>query len=472
MTEPEKTTEPTAAQIEIEELGPCKRRLTVRVPKDTIQAEVARSFDELTDKAVVPGFRRGRAPRRLLEARFAEAVREQVKEQLITRSYQEALEEHSLEPVGTPDVENVEFDPEAELSYDVTLEIKPIFEVGEYEGLELEKPPTDSTEEELVQALERLRDREARYETAEGATFGDGCLAVVDCEVTIDGESYIRRDQTELIAGQENWLRLLSDEVSEPLIGKTAGDEVTFSTVIRPDFPEEGRQGKVAEVRVKFYEIKERRVPEADDEFARSLGTEGLDDLKGRVHTELARQKEAEAQASLRRQVGDRLLEKFDFELPGELLQEHAEDILRRQRLDLQYRGVPLEEVEKHTGELEEASQTRAERQFKLLFILEKIAEKEKVFATENDLENEIGVLASNYRVRPARMRAELQRRRTLSELRVRIRERKTIDLLLSKANVVETTPASADEPAEPQKEPESPASQEPSEQAAGDAEE
>ncbi len=472
MTEPEKTTEATAAQIEIEELGPCKRRLTVRVPKDTIQAEVARSFDELTDKAVVPGFRRGRAPRRLLEARFAEAVREQVKEQLITRSYQEALEEHCLEPVGTPDVENVEFDPEAELSYDVTLEIKPIFEVGEYEGLELERPPTDSTEEELVQALDRLRDRETRYESAEEATFGDGCLAVVDCEVTIDGESYIRRDQTELIAGQENWLRLLSAEVNAPLMGKTAGAEVTFSTVLRPAFPEESRQGKVAEVRVKFYEIKERRVPEADDEFARSLGTEGLDELKGRIRTELARQKETEAQASLRRQVGDRLLEKFDFELAGELLQEHAEDILRRQRLDLQYRGVPLEEVDKHTGELEEASQTRAERQFKLLFILEKIAEKEKVFATENDLENEIGVLASNYRVRPARMRAELQRRRTLSELRVRIRERKTIDLLLSKANVVETTPASADEPTEPQKEPESPAGQEPSEQAAGDAEE
>ncbi len=121
---------------------------------------------------------------------------------------------------------------------------------------------------------------------------------------------------------------------------------------------------------------------------------------------------------------------------------------------------------------MEEASQARAERQFKLLFILEKIAEKEKVFATENDLENEIGVLASNYRVRPARMRAELQRRRMLSELRIRIRERKTIDLLLSKANVVETTPASADEPAEPQKEPEAPAGQKPSEEAAGDAEE
>jgi trigger factor len=426
----------------MEELGPCKRRLTVRVPKDTIQAEVVRTFDELMTSAAVPGFRRGHVPRRLVEARFGEAVRDQVKEQLITRSYEEAVEQYHLEPVGTPDVQDVEFDPEAELKYRVTLEVRPAFSVEGYEGLEVAKPAVTVSEEEVGQALERLREREAYYETVEGAVFGEGCLAIVDCTVTVDGEPYIKREQAELPAGTGNWLRVLSDDVGGPLLGKTKGNEVTFSTVIRPDFPDEAKQGKVAEVWVKFGEVKERRLPAPDDEFARRLKAENLEDLKLRIHRELSRQKEADAEAAVRRQLTDRLLAKFAFELPEDLLRAHAEDIARRQRLELQYRGIPLAEVDKHAGELGEASAKQAARDFKLLFILEKIAEKEKIFATEQDVENEVALLAANYRVRPARMRAELERRRMLGELRVRIRERKTIDHLLPKSTIKEGTPA------------------------------
>ena len=456
-TETTETAETTSATFEVEELGPCKRKLTVQVPKETIQAEVSRTFDELATTAVVPGFRRGHAPRRLLRTHFGEAVQEQVKERLISRSYREALQEHELEPVGSPDVSDVEFDPEKELRYEVLLEIKPVFEVEGYEGLELDRPPTQPTEEEVAEALEQLRQREARYEAVEGAAFGEDRLAVVDCRVTIDGKPYIDREQVELLAGPHNWLRLVSEEVEGSLSGKTSGEEVTFSTVIRPDFSEEAHRGKVAEVTVKFYEVKERRVPEADDEFAKSLGAEDLADLQERIRTELARQKEAEAEAALRQQVRDQLLERFDFELPEGLLREHTQEVLSRQRLQLQYRGVPLEELDKHTEELTEASQQQAQRDFKLHFILEKIAEREKVFATEHDLENEIARLAANYRVRPARMRAELESRRMLGELRSTLRERKTVDWLLTKAQVKEAGPAAASEaaaegaPGEPQ---------------------
>jgi trigger factor len=438
VSEPQSAKQPTSAQIEVEELGACKRRLTVSVPKDTIQAEVAHTFDELMTSAAVPGFRRGRVPRRLVEARFAEAVRDQVKEQLITRSYEEAVAQHHLEPVGTPDIQDVEFDPEVQLKYRVTLEVRPAFAVEGYEGLELVKPPVAVSDEEAGQALERLREREAYYEPVEGAVFGEGCLAIVDCTVTVDGEPYIKREQAELPAGTGNWLRMLSDDVGGPLLGKTKGAEVTFSTVIRPDFPDATKQGKVAEVWVKFAEVRERRLPAADDEFARRLKAENLEDLKMQIRRELTRQKEADADAVVRRQLTDALLAKFAVELPEELLREHAEDVGRRQRLELQYRGIPLAEVDKHAGELAEASAKQAARDFKLLFILEKIAEKEKVFATEQDVENEVALLAANYRVRPPRMRAELERRRMLGELRVRIRERKTIDLLLSKATIKE----------------------------------
>jgi FKBP-type peptidyl-prolyl cis-trans isomerase (trigger factor) len=134
--------------------------------------------------------------------------------------------------------------------------------------------------------------------------------------------------------------------------------------------------------------------------------------------------------------VEDKLLEKFDFALPEEMLQEHSDDILRRQRLDLQYRGVPLEELDKHSDELAEASRKEAERQFRLHLILEQIAEKERVYATEGDVENEIAMLAANYRVRPTRMRAELEKRRSLGDLRLRIRERKTLDAVMDKASI------------------------------------
>jgi len=438
VTESQETSESTMAQIDVEELGPCKRKLTVHVPQETISREVSKSFDEITARAAVPGFRRGRAPRRLLEARLGDAVHDDVKESLIGRSYEEALEQNDFEPVGTPDVQNIEFDPEGGLSYEVTLEIKPVFEVEGYDELVLVRPSTEPNDEDIEQALERLRDREGHFETVEGASFDDDRLAIVDCTVTIDGETFVEREQAELVGGRRNWLRLFSEEVDEPLKGKSTGDEVSFSTVVRPDFQDESKQGKVAEVTVKFYEIKEFQRPEADDELAKSLGAEDLDDLKGRIREQLARVKEADAQAALRQQLEEKLLEKFDFAMPEELLREHADDILRRQRLELQYRGLPLEEVDQHIEELTDASQKRAEQQFKLHFILEKIAEKERIFATEGDLENEIALLASEYGVRPARMRAELDHRRMVGELRLRIRERKTIDAVLAKAKVEE----------------------------------
>jgi len=433
----EKTT--LQAQAEVEELGPCKSKLRVEVPAEAIKAELEKSFQELASTVTTKGFRPGHAPRRLVERRFGEEVTEQVKQEIIDRSLQEVLEEKGLQTLGAPQIENVEFGPEQALSFEATVLLRPSFELKDYIGMELVQPPALVTDAELEAQLEQIRRRQAHLEPlAEGSKVEENHVLVADILLNVGEEEVWKLENAEVPVGGQNWLLSLSAEINKKLLGLKVGEEAALEVTLKDDFPQEKYRGQLAELKVQLKEIKQVVLPELDEELAKQLEFSSLNELKEGVKAELAVRKQRQARALLERRLLERLQEMVDFELPEEIVKAEAERLFNRYKLQLRRRGVPQESIEEEADKLAQASKERAVRDIKTYFILEKVAEQEKIFAIEDEVRAQVAAMAASYNVTVQRMMDVLRNQGLLPELRVQIREAKTVQYLLEKAKIVQ----------------------------------
>ena len=445
-------------QVEVEELGPCKKLLKVEVPAERIKERLSKNYTELAGTTIVPGFRLGRAPRRLLELRFGDEVLSEVKESLIAETSQEALEKEGLKPLTEPRVDNVQFDEDKVLSFELTVETRPVFILSpeDYKGISLKKPSNEVTDEDISRALEDFRKSNATVETVTEGGAQKGDLVIADVKLS-SLALIVRPGQAgeEEIAGYENALLSTEEDrlpecpapgLGEVLLGATPGEERTLEITLDDKFPTEEHRGKKVKVHLKINDVKRIRLPELGDDLAKAAGYKQLADMKEATRAGIQRSKERVTQEILQSALADALFSKVDFEIPQDIAQSMSQDILKRRQLYLQYRGVPPEEIEKVEDELSTRSQEEADRTLKLYLIYEYIADEEKIFATEEDVEQRIEALAVAREVAPARMRDYIQRQNLLPQLRSQIREEKTVEFLLNEAKVEVVSPAEAKE--------------------------
>ncbi len=446
MTE-EKTTLQT--EVEVEELGPCKKRLKIDVSAEAIKAEMEKAYGELASTVATKGFRRGHAPQRLLRMRFGEEVTEQVKQDLIDRALGEALEEKKLEALGVPNVENVEFESGEALKFEVTVLLRPNFELKDYDGLELSQPSTQVTEAEVRADLEGLRSRYGHLEPVAESAVEEGHVLVADYVLKVGEDELWKRENTELPVGPSNWLLSLSEDANQKLVGLKPGEEIELEATLPDDYPEEKYRGQKGELKVVVKEIKRVVLPEVDVAFAQRLGLSSLEELEKEVQASLRRQKQRLARAVVERRLIDKLLETVNFELPEEVVDAEAERLLNRRKLDLSRRGVPRETIEAETVKLADVSREKAIRDLKTFFVLERVANQEKIFPTEDEVRQQVAVMAASHDSTTSRMMDVLSKQGLLPELRIQIREAKTIQYLLGKARIEEeegsASPAEAD---------------------------
>jgi len=438
-------------ETEVNETGPCKVEVKARIPSQAVQKELAKTFDELTPNATIAGFRRGHAPRRLVERHYHDTVLEDAKRLLIARSWEQLKEEHKIRPIGEPDLsdEHITYDEEKGLSYDVTIEVAPQFDVKDYKGLELVRPSTAVDEEEIGKTLENLRKRNAVLEPVEGGKTQQDDVPVVDCDIKVAGEVVQSVSDQEMTLGVDNWLRGLDAELWKDLLGKKSGESAVKTVTLPQTYQKEEYRGKEAEVTVTIKDIKRPRLPELNDDFAKDMLYENLEDLKKEVRERVTAMKEREARAGLARQVEEKLLEMVDFALPEELVQRMTVRTINRERLSLAYQGVPRDEIEKAAGQITEGAQKRTERDIRIYFILQQIADKEKIEVTENELERRVQVMAQVQNEKPARFRENLKKEGRLDNLRSELTDEKTVDFLIAQGKIKEAPAA-----AKPEKKP------------------
>lgn len=393
-------------KVEVEQLGPVERRLSVTVPRQRVEEALEERYRDLRRRVQLRGFRPGRAPRFLLERLYGEQVRSEVMSQLLGETYQRALQERGLEALGGVQIERMEL--QGEFTYVARLEVPPELGPIDWRGLEV-TVRLPSLEEALRDRLEELRESYARLEEVDRpASPGD--WAVVDLVGVSEGQEVERADNYLLELTQEAHPRGLGPA----LVGATAGQQREVELSFPPDYPREDLAGRTVRYRVRVRGVRQRVLPELDDELARDAGYEGLEQLMATLRDSLQRQREERLAAEARRLIAERLLElQGEVPLPPSLVEREAK------RLAAEREGLP--------GEVRE----EAERSVRRWLILRALAAQEGIAVEERDREAAYRERADRWGWPVERVRALFQSdEEAREELERALLERKVLDFL------------------------------------------
>ncbi len=425
--------------VTIEEAGPCKKVLKFEISKETIESEFEKKTVEVCDTVELPGFRKGRAPRKLVEKRFGPHIKDEVKQSVVSDCYQKTLEEHKLNPVGNPKFGEIALEMGKPLTFDVTLEVWPAFEVSQYKGLPLKKKSAEVTEDDMRKALTDIAFRKAQLTVVKDGNVQRGDQIICDCIIEVDGNVVFEDEDIEVLVinGVEIAHTTIPDFVTK-LEGTRSCEMRNIDVKLSQHFANEEYRGKEAKLKLVVKEIKRLLPPEMNEDFAKTLGFHSLDDLKSHMQKRVETDKKRWVEDDLRNQILDILLDQTKVELPQDFLSYHTDQRVYKHQLDLLNRGVPLEEIQKQTEMIKSASAESVMRELKASLIMNYIAEKEKIFVTENEVEQRIASIARAYNTDTMRARKQLERQGNLSYLRSDMREGKVMNLLIKEAKIAE----------------------------------
>ena len=438
-------------KVEVEKQAGSVSTLQIEVPSEEVSKEwdaIANSFARF---AKIPGYRPGKAPRAVIEKRFRKEIQDELTKKLVSKSYHEAIEQEQLRVASLANIEDVQLGEDKSMRFRATVVTAPEFELPEYKNIPVQLPETNVSGSEVDVAIERLRDQTADFVDVPERGLEMGDFAVIDFEGSSDGKPISEiapQASKNLHGGKKFWLHLAPNnflpKFCEQMVGQKPGETRTVTVDFAVDFPVKELAGKQANYNVTVSEIKQKVLPVLDDAFAAKLiPGRTLADLRQVIEHDLVHEKKHERDRAKEGQVVKYLHEQIQFELPPPLLKSETRrvlaDLVQRNR----ERGVPDEMLKEKEKELVETSAGLAAHRLKTNFILHRIAERENIQVSRDDINARLREEAARYNVPVDKMRKELQGHDGLDGFAEQILLGKTLDFL--KANVsVET----AQEPA------------------------
>ncbi|MCA9298604.1 MAG: trigger factor, partial [Phycisphaerales bacterium] len=416
--------------VKISDAGPSRKKISIEIPAETVTEKIRESMDTLAFEAALPGFRKGRVPRALIEKRFGATIRQEAKNQLVAEAYSRAVEENELKVLGDPTSESLgdlELVEGQGLSFDVEVEVLPEFDLPAYEGLAIKKPAIEITDEAVNQEVEKITINEGSLEELDAPAVGD-YLTGHGVMTTGDGTEIHNIDGCVVRVPDEAKgmiLGIVVDDLQKQLGLPKVGDEVKI-TCKGPEH-HEVEEVRNADLTVVFNVKRiDRIIPATIEDIVSQYGMESEDDLRSRITERLEQASKARQQAAMRKQVADHLIEHTEIELPERVTASQAARILHRRRMELMYRGVDEAQIEQHIAELRAASSAMATRELKLFFILTRIGQELNVSITEQEVNGRIVQLAMQNGMRPEEMRQRLMQQNQIQQIAQQIREHKT----------------------------------------------
>jgi trigger factor len=425
-------------KVQIENTGPYEKKILFEIPKEVVSQEVESQYKTLNRNVKLKGFRPGRVPRSILERYYRTQVETEVVSKLIEDSYEKAVEEYRLSPVASPQVLDRIFEPGQDFKYTVTVEVKPEVTVEGYRGLEVEKPAVGVTEEEVEARLKMVQDSHAQLKPVEtDRPLQEKDFAVIDFEGRLDEkplEGWKAKDHLVEVGS-----KTMVGGLDQKLVGLPLNQDQDLVISLPEDYPRKELAGKEIKVRVRAKEIKEKVLPALDDELAKEAGDfQTLQELKDRLRKSLEEQKQAQAAQTAKERLLDLLREKHPFPVPKSMIDRQVEIILARTESRLAGQGMKFDSANLDPQKLRESLTPLAEKEVRGRLILEKVAELETITASEADLQQRLEQLAAQMNQRVEAVKNQLQKKDRLEDLRAVIQEEKTLDFLLSQANIVE----------------------------------
>ncbi len=420
-------------KVEIQELEPCRKSITVEIAKEEVDKAFSSVYSELRRQVTIPGFRPGRAPLSIVKARFSEYAKAQVLEGLLKTSYEKLLEEYGLKPEVEPEFSELELEEGKPMKYKVVLEVKPEFELKDYEGIEVEKKNYIITDEFVEETIQRLREDLAEYKDKDGpAEKGD--VVVVDYEL-FDGDTPIEDSRIEgavVHLGSGDSIK----EFEDALYGKKRGDEFEAEVTFPEDHPDKRVAGKTVVFRGKVVAVKEKVLPELDEEFFKKYGVEDLDGLRKQVREGLEKRFKELSRTEVMNELAEKIGEQYDFPVPPSLVNKEVEKELGKYEMDLRMKGIEPreEELERKKEEIRE----RVIKRYRTAYVLEKIAEKEGIEVSRSDVEARLERISERTNLPMEYVADFYTRGGFMGSLVGNILIDKTLEHLLGKAKIIE----------------------------------
>ena len=378
-------------------------KLTFEIQPDKIKEGLDIAFNKVKKSLNVPGFRKGRVPRQIFNKMYGEeALYQDALNALLPEAYANAVSESKIKPVSQPeiDVESMEKDSAWVLSAKVTVE--PEVELGEYKGLEVIKHSTDVSDKEVADELERRRQQQAELVLKEDEPAAEGDTVVIDFEGKVDGKPFDggKAENYSLELGSKTFIPGFEDQ----LVGHKAGDEVEVKVTFPDDYQAKDLQGKDAVFEVKIHEVKQKELPELDDDFAKDIDddVDTLEELKAKVKDEIKEQKEAAAKNAVQEEAISKAVENAKIgDIPEAMIEDDVQRQMDQYFSGMQQQGINPDMYFKLTGTSEEDLRKQfregSEERVKTNLVLEAIVEKENIEISEDEINDEIKDLATQY---------------------------------------------------------------------------
>jgi len=407
-----------------------RREIQVEIPVEEVNRETDSLIQKYQKLARIPGFRRGHVPASIIRQRFSEDLKSEVVEALVPRYFRKETDKQGLIPVSQPQVTNLHLKENEPLRFKATFEVMPEIKVEGYKELRAEKPEITVTDEEVEQSLTGLREQHATYTSVEGRALADGDYA----QVSLDGQPKdgdgkpVHMDEIMVEIAGKNTM----PEFTENLRGASAGDERVFDVLYAQDAAEQRLAGKTFTYTVKVQSIKQKSLPELDDQFATQLGEfKSLEEIRQRIREGMEAERKHAAEHEAKDKLVAELVKRSEFEVPEALVERQIDVRLERGLRALAAQGMKAEDIKKmDLNRLRVGQREQALQEVKASLLLDKIAEEEKIEVSDEEVNGEIDALARQSKQTPDAIRARLTRDGALDRIRNRIRSEKTLDFL------------------------------------------
>ena len=389
--------------VQVENLEKSMAKLTIEVAADEFEAALNKAYQKSKNKINLPGFRKGKAPRAMIERMYGAGIFvEDAANIIIPDAYESAAKESELEIVAQPEIAVEQAEKGKPFIFTATVAIKPDVTLGDYKGIEVEKKEAEVSEDEISAEIDRVRESNARMITIDDRATQDGDTVVIDFDGYVDGEQFEggKAEDYTLVLGSHSFI----DNFEDQLVGKNIGDDVEVNVTFPEQYQAEELQGKPALFKVKIKEIKVKELPELDDDFAQDVSEcDTLDAYKEEVKSKLVKTKEDDIKREKEDAVIEKIIENATMEIPEQMVDAQTRQMTQEFAQRLQSQGLSLEQYMQFTGltpqKMQEELKPQALKRIQSRLVLEAVVEAEKIEATQEDIEKEIENMAKMYQM-------------------------------------------------------------------------
>lgn len=424
----------------VEVVGPCRKKLSIEVPVEDVRQAYEQVATGIARHARIPGFRPGRAPRDMVLRRYEKNILEELRDQLVPRAYHEALKKEGLNPVAIVGLDEPTVKTDAPLAFSAVLDIPPEFDLPAYQGLKARVEPKAVEETQVDELVESIRARMAKYEDVTGRPAGDTDLVQVDFEGQIDGKSVDEVVPAAKGLGKASgfWVSIgpagIMPGFAEALKGAAVGDVREVKSTFDADFSVKEMAGKTVDYRVTVKAIRGRILPEMNEEFFKHVGAADAGDLRKRIRDDLAEAARTAAERETRDKIAQALLAATTMELPASVVERETEQII----YDLVRRnvrqGISEQMIAEQKQKIFDNANGAAVERVKMDYLLHRIAEKEGIDVTDEEVQARLAAIAARQNSTPEALRATLTKNGKLDDVRENLKLEKTMDYLATQA--------------------------------------